>query len=290
MSFFKSIPWKEKLILMNKSMKNYRRHLLSLASTLLACLLFLSACGSNITGETSTARSGSPTAIPSPTLSPLLQKQGAVELESFQQWITLMQQYGGNVSTYQQQYTGDQQALNSATSDAAYQAVLKRLQGHVSVIKLPAMKTEATALQQQLQQGATQWSQQHTYYDDFNQTTYNLGYEYGVDGISSWAQQQIDNSQTLADYQQTIENLHMWLSNFQAYKADFVDKTPYNQVHQTDTQWRTEYGPNKQFPHIDVNGTPFAYEGSHGCVNMSTSDVQWVYNFASTLSTKIVIY
>ena len=370
---------------MNKSMKDYRRHVLSLASTLLACLLFLSACGSNIAGKTSTASSGSPTAIPSPTLSPLLQKQGSAELESFQQWIALMQQYGGNVSNYQQQYTGDQQSLNSTTSDSAYRTALKKLQGHISSIKLSAMKSEATALQQQLQQGAMQWSQQHTYYDDYNQTTYNLGYEYGVDGISSWAQQQIDDSQTLVDYQQTIENLHMWLSNFQAYKADFVDKTPYNQVHQTDIQllqhygytsgkvivislaeeamrvyqdgqlvnafqvvtgmpqhpslpgtwwveskqtnitftsgkqpgqegyypptpiayalqyhsggyfihqswWRTEYGPNKQFPHIDVNGTPFAYEGSHGCVNMSTSDVQWLYNFASTLSTKIVIY
>src|SRR5258708_32196905 len=112
MSFLKSIPWKEKLILMNKSMKNYHGHVLSLASTLLACLLFLSACGSNITGETSTASSGSPTAIPTPTLSPLLQKQGTAELESFQQWINLMQQYGGNVSNYQQQYTGEQQSLN----------------------------------------------------------------------------------------------------------------------------------------------------------------------------------
>jgi lipoprotein-anchoring transpeptidase ErfK/SrfK len=370
---------------MNKSIKNYRRYTLSLASVLFACLLFFSACGTNISGQTSTTNAGSPTAIPSPTITPELQKQGGAELQSFQQWITLMQQYSGNVDTYQQQYTADQQALNSATSNATYQAVLKRLQGHVIAIKLPAMKTEATSLQQQLQQGSTQWSQQHTYYDAYNQTTYNLGYEYGLSGISSWAQQQIDNSQTLADYQQTIENLQMWLYNFSAYKADFVDKTPYNQVHQTDTQllqhvgytsgkvivislaeeamrvyqdghlvnsflvvtgmpqhpslpgiwwvesrqtditftsgkqpgqegyypptpiayalqyhsggyfihqswWRTEYGPNKQFPHIDVNGTPFAYEGSHGCVNMSTSDVQWLYNFASTLTTKIVIY
>ena len=370
---------------MSKSIKNYRRFLLPLASVLFACLVLLSACGSNLPGQTATAGTGSPTAVSSPTVAPVLQKQGAAELQSFQQWITLMQQYGGNVSTYQQQYRDDQQALNSATSDAAYQVVLKRLQDHVGAIKLPAMKTEAISLQQQLQQGAAQWSQQHTYYDAYNQTTYNLGYEYGLSGVSSWAQQQIDDSQTLADYQQTVENLQMWLYNFSAYKADFVDKTPYNQVHQTDTQllqhfgytsgkvivislaeeamrvyqdghlvnsflvvtgmpqhpslpgtwwvesrqtditftsgkqpgqegyypptpiayalqyhsggyfihqswWRTEYGPNKQFPHIDVNGTPFAYEGSHGCVNMSTADVQWVYNFASTLSTKIVIY
>ena len=368
---------------MKNSMQNMRRQGPILASILLALMILLSACGNSTPGATTTGNS--PATLPSPTVNPTLQKQGTAELQTFQQWIALMQQYNGNVSAYQQQYTDDQQALNSAASDSAYQAALKKLQQHVEAIKIPALKTEATSLAQQLQQGADQWGQQHTYYDSYNSTTYHLGYEYGANGISGFAQQEIASAQTLADYQQTIENLQMWLTNFKAYQTDFVDKTPYNQVHATDTQlmqhygytsgkvivislaeeamrvyqdgklvnsflvvtgmplhpslpgtwwvetrqtditftsgkqpgqegyypptpikyalqyhsggyymhqswWRTEYGPNKQFPHIDVNGTPFAYEGSHGCVNMSTPDVQWLYNFATVDTTKIVIY
>ena len=372
---------------MNKSRKYHQQRFTFLASALMAFLLFLSACGTGSTGTISSSNASAPTTSPSPspTVNPALHQQGALNLQTLQQWITLMQKYGGNVSTYQQQYASDQQALSTATTDSTYQAALKKLQNHVNAIQIPTMKAEATSLQQQLQQGATQWGQQHTYYDSYNQTTYKLGYEYGADGISGWAQQQIDSSQTVADYQQTIENLQMWLTNFQAYKADFVDKTPYNQVHQTDTRllqhygytsgkvivvslaeetirvyqdnhlvntfqvvtgmpqhpslpgtwwvenrqtniqftsgkqpgqdgyypptpiayalqyhsggyfihqswWRSEYGPNKQFPHIDYNGTSFAYEGSHGCVNVSTPNIQWLYNFATTGTTKIVIY
>jgi L,D-transpeptidase catalytic domain len=371
--------------LKNTSMKVFQHYLVSFASVLLICLLFLSACSPATTRKAAEESIDSPTAIPSSAVVPVLQLQGAVELETFQQWITLMQQYGGSVGVYQQQYASDQQAFYTAISDTAYRAVLKKLQGEINAIKLPATKTEATSLQQQLQQGATRWGQQHTYYDSYNQATYQLGYEYGTIGISSWAQQQLDNAQTLADYQQTTENLQMWLYNFQAYKADFVDRTPSSQAHRTDSQlmqhygytsgkvivislaeeamrvyqdghllkaflvvtgmpqhpslpgtwwvekmqtnitftsgkqpgqegyypptpiayalqyhssgyyihqswWRSEYGPYKQFPHIDYNGTSFAFEGSHGCVNMRTTDVQWWYNFATLDATKIIIY
>src|SRR5436305_6407693 len=158
---------------MNTSRKNDQQRFIFLSSALMAFLLFLSACGTGSTGTNASA----PTTIASPTVNPVLHQQGALNLQTFQQWIALMKQYGGNVSTYQQQYASDQQALNIATTDSTYKAALKKLQNDVNAIKLPAMKTEATSLLQQLQQGATQWGQQHTYYDSYNQTTYKLGYE-----------------------------------------------------------------------------------------------------------------
>ncbi|HET8841073.1 MAG TPA: L,D-transpeptidase, partial [Ktedonobacteraceae bacterium] len=54
--------------------------------------------------------------------------------------------------------------------------------------------------------------------------------------------------------------------------------------------WRSQYGPGNQFPHNDPNGTAFAFEGSHGCVNISTANIKWLYNFAAVNSTKIIIY
>jgi lipoprotein-anchoring transpeptidase ErfK/SrfK len=307
-----------------------------------------------------------------------------MQLETFKQWITLMQQYGSNIAHYQQQYNGDQQILTTATSDKTYQAALNTINGHVSAIKLPALQAEATGLQQKLAQEANAWANKHTYYDSYDGVTYNLGYEYQA--IANYPTQgQIDSAQTVADYQYAIGQLDNSLASFQAYQTNFSSKTPYNQVHQTDTQlmqqygdtsgkvivvslseqamrvyqdgklvnsfqvvtgmpdhpslpgswwietsqtniqftsgkqpgeegyypptpiayalqyhsggyfihqawWRTLYGPDMQFPHFDPGGTSFAYEGSHGCVNMSTPDVQWLYNFATVNSTKLIIY
>lgn len=59
-------------------------------------------------------------------------------------------------------------------------------------------------------------------------------------------------------------------------------------IHQS--WWRSLYGPDDQFPHLDKGGTSFADEGSHGCINMSTTDVEWLYNFAQVNTTKVLIY
>lgn len=59
-------------------------------------------------------------------------------------------------------------------------------------------------------------------------------------------------------------------------------------IHQS--WWRGQYGPDNQFPHHDPNGTPFAYEGSHGCVNISTANVAWLYNFVQVNTTKVLVY
>jgi lipoprotein-anchoring transpeptidase ErfK/SrfK len=351
-------------------------------------MLLLSSCSidgaakaSNVSQQNTPTTS---TLIPTPTVSPTLQQQGSMQVETFQQWISLMKQYGGKVNQYQLQYTSDQQALNAATSNTTYQAALNTLSEHVSAIKLPALQAEATGLQQNLAQQANTWASKHTYYDSYDGVTYNLGYEYQAI-VNYPTQGEMDSAQTVADYQYAIGQLNNSLANFQAYQADFNDNTPYNQVHKTDTQlmqkygdtsgdvivvslaeqamriyqdgklinsfqvvtgmpahpslpgswwietrqtniqftsgkqpgqegyypptpiayalqyhsegyfihqswWRSEYGPDMQFPHLDSGGTSFAYEGSHGCVNMSTPDVQWVYNFAIVDTTKLIIY
>ena len=216
-----------------------------LCGLLLACALLLGACSSGAplskSGDPAQNAANTPTLTPSPTVSPALQQQGTAQLQTFQQWIALMQQYGGNVSTYQQQYTSDQQALNAATSDSAFQSALHTLNGHVAAIKLPALKTEANSLQQKLTQEANAWSNTHTYYDSYDGVTYHLGYEY--QGVVDYpAQALLDGSTTIASYQYVIEQLNIWLNNFQAYQANFNDKTPYNRVHTTDTQLMQKYG------------------------------------------------
>lgn len=360
----------------------HQRTLLSLLACTVLGALLLGACSSPIGGN-----AVSTPAISTPAVSATLHSQGDTQLQAFQQWIALFQQYGGDVTTYQQQYTGDQQALNSARTEATYGKALGTLQGHVKAIQLPAMKQEYTFLQQQLFQQVNTWGQQHTYFDAYNGKTYKRGYEYDSNtGIGGplWLQQDLKTAQGLADYQQIVENLNMWLYLFQQMQTNFSDKTPANQAHQTDLTllqyydytkgptvvvslgeqelraykdgklvnafpvttgqpdlptppgtwwiegkkhptvfksdapkgspewypdtpityamqyhsngyffhdawWRTDFGSGTNFPHQDPNGDPFAGQGSHGCVNMSTSDAAWLYDFVS-LYTRIIIY
>ncbi|HLG61728.1 MAG TPA: L,D-transpeptidase [Ktedonosporobacter sp.] len=207
-------------------------------SGLILCLLLLSACSSS----GSVPGGNTIKAMPTPLVDTAIQHQGTAQLQVFQQWIALMQQYGGDTTTYQQQYNADAQALQNAKTTAAYKTALTALNSHVEAIKLPAMKAETVKLQQQLQQEVASWGQQHQYHNAYDNTNYPLGYEYGPNGIGGWVQDDLNSAQTLADYQQAIENEHMYLDNFQAMTANSTDKTPYNQPHQADLQLIQHYG------------------------------------------------
>jgi hypothetical protein len=207
-------------------------------SAIMLCLVLLSACGVN-SGSTNSSNS---TTVPTPTIDLTSKNQGDMQLLAFQQWITLIQQYNGDAFIYQQQFSSDQHALNYAPTEASYKTALAKLNDHVDAIKIPAMKIEIKSLQNQLQQGVASWGQQHQYHDTFNNTNYSLGFEYGSNGIGGWVQQEFNSAQTLADYQQTIEDLNMYLANFQKMTTNARDNTPYNQVHQSDLQLMQHYG------------------------------------------------
>ena len=220
---------------------SFRHHLRTLSlSGLLLCIFLLSACSGATTQSTTTTTASNGLA---PAVDLTLQNEGNVQLQAYQQWIALLQQYKGSVTAYQQQYNSDQQALGSATSDAAYKTALQTLNTHVAAIQIPAMKTESNFLFRQLQQDAVNFGKQHTYHDSYDNTTYPLGYEYGPNGATGpyWLQGELSTAKTVADYQQVIEYLNIDLTNFQAMAADFGDKTPYNQVHQTDIQLMQHY-------------------------------------------------
>src|SRR2546421_1991061 len=153
-----------------------------------------------------------------------------------------MHKFNGNASTFDQQYTNDQQALGNEKTNASYKTALATLHTHVAAIQIPAMKVESQSLQQQLQQKVTSWGQTHQYHDTSNNTTYQMGFEYGSTGIGDWIQNELSSAKTMADYQQAIEDLNMYLSNFQAMTTNASDKTPYDQVHKSDLQLLQHYG------------------------------------------------
>ncbi len=57
-----------------------------------------------------------------------------------------------------------------------------------------------------------------------------------------------------------------------------------------DAPWRATFGPGTQFPHLDASGnTSYNFDGSHGCVNLSTDNAAWVYKHTDW-NTAIAIY
>lgn len=344
----------------------------------LGCLLLLSACTGGNKAEVRKAK------LTRPAVNNYLQQQAQAEILTFQKWLSLMQQYKGDMGKYRQEYDNDQQALLSAKTDMAYQSALQDLNKHVSSVRSQAFKVQMGSLEHQLSQQASDWSKQHTYHNKYDGITYHMGYEYGSDGAGGWLHDSIAAAETLADYQQVVEDAQTFLTSFQAYQANAIDKTPWNKAHATDLQliqhynytsqkvvvislneqamriydngnlvkafqvttgrpekpslpgswevenkqaptvfksseppgsaywypntpinyamlyhsdgyfihdswWRTDYGPTTQFPHADSSGDSFSFNGSHGCVNLATSNAAWLYNYVA-IGTQVLIY
>lgn len=209
---------------------------------LLACLFVLNACGSSHNSQSiKKARDHAQAAV---TTS--LRQQGQVQLRTFEQWIALMRQFQGNASSYQRDYTSDERALNSAASDAAYRTAMNTLTKHVNSIKIAALKTEAENLQQQLSQQYTAWSQDHTYRDSYNGTTYHLGFEYGPDGMGGIISDDLSSAKTADDYQQAVEDASTALISFRAYKDNLNNSTSWDKTHLADLLLMQHYGFTNQ--------------------------------------------
>lgn len=204
---------------------------------LLACLLLLNACGHSSTLVKANSQ---------PAISTTQLQEGQAQLQTFQQWIALLQRFKGAASAYQQSYASDQQALKAANNGLVYQNALNTLTEHVKSIKIPALKAESGDLQQQLSAQTIAWSKAHTYYDRYNNITYHLGYEYGPDGMGGVISDELSSAQTLADYQQTAEDASTSLASFQAYKNNLSDPTPWNKIHQSDLTLMQSHGFTNQ--------------------------------------------
>ncbi len=70
---------------------------------------------------------------------------------------------------------------------------------------------------------------------------------------------------------------HVNYAMYFAYNGYFIHDAP----------WRERFGPGTNYPHTDPNGQHVT--GSHGCVELPTSAMAWVYNWAYDGAT-IVIY
>lgn len=217
-----------------------RRQLLAYLIIGVVVSFLLSACDTK--SNASANRGSIPTPVPTPTISETTVNKGNTQLQTFQQWISLMQQYKGDAGDYQQQYKTDQQALSNAHTEKDYNDILTTLSNQISAIEVPALKAEVNSLSQTLADKVSAWQAQHTYHDDYDGQTYHYAYEYAGGGVTDYDKQAMSAAQTPKDYQQIVEDYNTYLTNFQAMVDNAKDTTPPNQIHKTDTQLMQKYG------------------------------------------------
>ncbi|GCE48307.1 L,D-transpeptidase [Thermosporothrix hazakensis] len=63
----------------------------------------------------------------------------------------------------------------------------------------------------------------------------------------------------------------------------------YPEYYLHDSDWRLDYGPGTQFPHVDSSGNESASTGSHGCINFPVAEMSWIYEFTD-INTCILVY
>lgn len=219
---------------------------------------------------------------------------GVTKLNELQQQISQLRSYGMNTTYYQQRLSADQLAEQHVNT--VYDALLfiKQVDSDITSMYGDLMKGEAHYLVKSFHQQVEAWAKAHPYYDSFDGHTYALDDGYMATGIGNTLDSDLAAATTTADYAAMVNeanndlfNLHNWFpptpikyAILYHYGGDFVH----------DAWWRQSFGPGTQFPHADTGGnTSYNFDGSHGCINLTTSDAAWVYK-NTTWNTVIVVY
>src|SRR5262249_54002155 len=108
-------------------------------------------------------------------------------------------------------------------------------------IQFPLAQGEANYLLKQFHQEVTSWGNAHQYHDPYDGNSYNLDYEYDMQGIGSDADAAVQSAQTIDDYQSAIDMLNNDFLHLRAMEADYNDKTPWDQAHATDINLMKHY-------------------------------------------------
>ena len=172
---------------------------------------------------------------------------GAAKLREFGSEIDLLKKYGQNATTFQQRLAIDQASLAQAKSINDYIKVSAQIDSDTNSIQFPLVQGQATYLLNQFQHEVSKWGNSHKYYDAYDGGSYNLDYEYDVQGIGSDAIAAVQSSQTIDDYQSAIDLINNDFLHLKAMEADYNDKAQWNQPHAADISLMKHY--NVYGPH-----------------------------------------
>jgi hypothetical protein len=155
---------------------------------------------------------------------------GASMLARLQQLITQAQQYGEDVTQYQQELQQDQTDLKNANSISMYLELSTRIRGQIDTLQVALVRGKTNFDLQQLQ-------------GLIAKTDINNDYEY-QDATDAYGDQEqnFQNASTIDDYQTIDSQVSILLTNINALLSNLNDATAHEVPHATDLQLMKDYG------------------------------------------------
>ena len=166
---------------------------------------------------------------------------GNAKLGEFKTQITLLKTYGMDASPYQQLYNTDAQQMRDAKSISQYLVISEKINTDIASMQNDLTQGASSYLIKQLDREANAWGQAHLYHDKFDGNNYIMDSGYTMNGVGYWLQRELSWAYYPSDYQAVVADDNNEFFNFQMMQQDYSDKTPYNQVHQTDLEMLQHY-------------------------------------------------
>jgi hypothetical protein len=148
---------------------------------------------------------------------------------------------GINTSSYQQRLDAERQQQPKVKTLQDYLAFSQKVDADLAAMRGDLLKGQAMTLLKQFHQEVTDWGNAHLYYDKYDGNKYALDGGYTAKGIGEDLDKELNEATTADDYQQALTDIQNEYFHLHMLEADYNDKTPFSQVHQTDMQLIDHY-------------------------------------------------
>ncbi len=155
--------------------------------------------------------------------------------------VQFLKTYGIDTTAYQQALDIDKVAAHKIKNVQQYIQFSKQVDADIALMQGDLVTGQANALLKQFHKEADAWSKLHMYHDKYDGKNYSMDAAYQDVGMGSMLDEEMTWNYSVSDYQGMIQTIQDELFNLHMFEADYQDKTPYTQVHATDTQLLNHY-------------------------------------------------
>ncbi len=163
------------------------------------------------------------------------------KINLFETQVNQLKTFGIDNTQYQKRLDADKAMMGKTQTIQAYEAFSKQIDNDMAAMHNDYVRGEAGYLVKQFHKEATDWGQANLYLDKSDGQKYPLDAGYLQPGIGEDLDNALSYAVTPDDYQTVVDQVNNELFNLHMMEADYSDKTPYNQVHSTDSQMLDHY-------------------------------------------------
>ncbi|WP_040444198.1 L,D-transpeptidase [Ktedonobacter racemifer] len=164
---------------------------------------------------------------------PIIAKAKVDDLETK---VNQLKSSGVDVSNYEKRLAAARDLQQKTKTLDDYKAFSKQIDDDLNAMQKDLIMAQARQLLQQFHNEVKNWGNAHMV-----SGAYYLNVGYMDQGIGSDLDAELANASTMADYQTALNDIQNAIFHHQMLEADYNDKTPYNQVHQSDLQLLDHY-------------------------------------------------